>query len=91
MSKTPVHTSPDLFDPDKVNVFDPNSAEMIGQIHHTSDGNVTSSTRSGQLSMFNGDSESYGFLAGTRRKRVKKYVHPWDARMKVYHQKHDKY
>jgi len=91
MSKTPVHISPDLFEPDKTNVFDPNSDEMIGQIHHTSDGNVTSSTRSSQLSIFDGDSESYGFLKGIRHQRVKRQINPWEARMKTYHKNFDKY
>jgi len=82
MSKNAVHTSPDLFEPDKTNVFDPASTEMIGQIQSTKEGDITISTCNMQLSMFEGRSQAYAHLKRVKRQRVKKYVHPWDARMK---------
>lgn len=88
MSKNAVHTSPDLFNPDTVNVFDPNTTEMIGQVRSTPEGNVTTSTRSQQLSMFDQRSDSYGHLKGIKRQRVKVHVHPWEKRMKVYNKNH---
>ena len=89
MSKTAVHTSTDLFDPDRTNVFDPASSEMIGQIHHTQNGNVTTSTRTMQRSLFDDASNAFGFLKSVKRKRVKVKVHPWDARMKQYYKNHN--
>ena len=89
MSKNVVHTSPDLFDESRTNVLDPNSSEMIGQVQNTSEGQVTISTRSMQLSMFEERSNAYGFLKGIKRQRVKKEIHPWDARMKQYHKNHN--
>ena len=89
MSKNAVHTSPDLFDENRTNVFDPNSTEMIGQIQHTPEGDIAVSTRDMQTSMFGGSSQAYTHLKGVKRQRVKKYVHPWDARMKTYHKNHN--
>ena len=90
MSENTVHTSPDLFDENRTNVFDPNSTEMIGQIQHTPEGDIATSTRSMQLSMFDNVSEGYGFLKGVKRKRAKKNeINPWDARMKQYHKNHN--
>ena len=91
MSNNAVHTSPDLFDQDRTNVYDPNTTERIGHIHHTDDGDITISTRSRQMSIFDNVSESYGHLKSIKRKRAKNHVDPWIQRMNQYYKNHDKF
>ena len=89
MKNNTVHTSPDLFDPDRTNVFSPDSDEFIGQVKHSKEGDIAISARNMQLSMFEDRSQAYGHLKGIKRKHIKKEIHPWDARMKQYYKNHN--
>lgn len=85
MSKNTVHTSRDLFDQDKTNIFDPASSEMIGQVRKTANGISTASTRTGQYSLFGDMSEACGHLKRVQRPRTMQKSDPWGDRMKLYH------
>jgi len=91
MTKNTVHTSRDLFDEDKTNIFDPASSEMIGQVTKTATGINTASTRTGQYSMFNDMNEAYGHLKRVKRPRTRQKSDSWGDRMKQYHSNFDKY
>ena len=81
MKKKGIHVSPDMFDPNKTNVFDPDTDEFLGQIEETEAGIKTSSFRDSSTRSINDLSDGYSFLRTAIRARAPRFKKtPWNDR-----------
>jgi len=82
--KKNIHTSPDMFDPDKINVFDPDTSEFLGQIQTTDTGIKSSSFRDSSTTSINDVSEGFSYLRTAFRPKPQRLkITEWNVRQNL--------